>query len=278
MLECPKCHGAGKYVGKFGIETLCECTYTHPIKPVSKPINVITQADKIVCGSTAKCLIPDYRLDDNFTVKELRERIEQFYGSKKLEIKQIEEYEQLMCSILCTIEQNGKLPRSYIIGAPRGLGKNTLANTCIKLLNKQEKKVVPYTSLTDIYELYILNLKNQFVENRYTKIQECHDNRSEIIQEYTLKDFLECDVLFTHLISPEFKYQEITMLRLLLSHRGKVGKPTIVFTSIPLTSYLYYKDDKRYFWDEYLDYQDNSKVSYATLNYKFYFKFFKNEK
>lgn len=271
MLSCMKCEGTGRYTNTLGIEVVCPCTLQSNPKPVVTPPR-LTQVDAIICSSKAKCLIPDYRLKDDFNVKALHQRVEDFYGVKDANGVQILEYEKLMCSILCSIEQEGKLPCSYLIGAPRGFGKTTLANTCIKILNKQGKNVVPYTSLMDIYELYILNAKNQFIENRYTTIQECHDNRTELIQEYTLKDYLECDVLFTHLLSPEFKYQEIAMLRLLLAHRGKIGKPTIVFTNIPLTSYLYFKDDKRYFWDEYVDYNAKQTLNYSTLVYKFFFK------
>lgn len=249
-----------------------------PIKKIEKQasdMSAIT-APKIVLADAISAkshgLVPEARIGDSFNTQVLKERINAFYGNKKLDIKNIDEYEKLMCSILTSIEFNNPLPCSYLIGAPRGLGKTTLANTCIKHLHKQGKRVVPYTSLLDIYALRLAQAKQTYHDDRYTNLMETPELASDLINDYTLTDFLNCDVLFTHLICPEFRVEEISILKLLLMHRGKLGLPTVVFLNMPLKFYLMQKDDKRYFWDEFVAYTDLDNPGYTTLNYKYCFK------
>ena len=185
-----------------------------------------------------------------------------------------------------SIKHGISLERSNLIGSPKGMSKTTFANTCIKELVQSGKKAVPYTALADLALLYLNHIKNvtsaRYVglNSLYTSVKyntnkedESSENEEETLEvaeylkEFKWSDFLSAEVLFVELTSPHTAALEVDLLRLLLSSRAKVNKPTICTINIAPASYAYGNHLATSFFNEYIDRTSSNYRNYGSLKH-----------
>lgn len=224
------------------------------IKRPEKPVYYVNNADKV--SILAKKLVPDARIDDEYSEDILKENLAKICEAQGCGIKGFGEYTSALNEILVAIS-TGTLRKSYIIGSPNGFGKTTFANTCIKRLDKMGYRAVPYISLFELAELRMIyeRMLLGYLKKRVEKDEEDTDDSEEFT--YTWRDYLRADVVFTYLTILENKKIETAILKALLDIRGPKGLPTIVFTSSSLVPYLNDVTLKKVIWDDILAYSDD---------------------
>ena len=197
-----------------------------------------------------KAIVPEERRADEFNIEFVKDNISKMAIAQGYKVVGFNGYIKTINSILTQIN-NYKLERSYIIGAPNGFGKTTFVYTALKRLLAQNKKVAPYISLSELAEKKV-EYDNELTAKlrNYNKTQNIEKNKDE----FTWRDFLDADILFTYLSSLESKQVETSILSHLLKVRSNNGKATIVMVSTPLTAYTTDNKLKEYYWDEMLEY------------------------
>lgn len=274
-VKCLTCMDKGSYTDEdTGIDIRCNCTLVDKYKDKEVQIkdDGVKKGDNISAELIG--LVPKERMEDNFSVEILKDRIIEQYGVRGYSIKGYNPYEELMATILYKIENKERIMSSYLIGSPNGMGKTTLANTSIKIMHKQGKKAVAYISLLELYDVYIehLNRISEISDGIGVRFKDSNGDYGEKYSEVDekavkWKDVIDAEVLFTSLTSPEFSRLEISMLKIILNGRGKKMKPTIVFTDFALGAYTSKGKDGYYFWDEYIDYSTGKYLCYDKLRY-----------
>ena len=302
-MACIKCGGKGEYMDKeLGIMVKCDCT--NPVNGselLDKAEDVSIERNKeylrklreqtasganaeqasIGIGSTSGLTygdsqsayvfgaVPEHRKDDNFSPEYAMNVFREDFKKTGMAIIGVNKYLSTLNSIYLDIQQGKRVEHSYFISAHNGFGKTTFANTCIKELHKQGKKVAPYISLMELYNLMtaeqlLIRLNKAYILEAY-KRNDTDDgmqmsrndwrmvqNTNLVFQEYSLEDFisrykqfefsyidfLECEILFIS-ISPSFIHgYEVPLLKYLLQERGRKGKSTILMGDQSLSSYI----------------------------------------
>ena len=207
-MNCLKCNGTGQYEDKItGLTIKCECQnvknasglkdncvidnvvpsgvntdgYIAPMTPseVARNNGELTIGDNE--SAFAHGIIPKHRETDEFSPDYTRNYINECYKYDKIPVRGLDKYIELLSKILLDIRSDKRLDRSYFISAHNGYGKTTFANTCIKYLHKAGKKVVPYLSLQEIYNIVI-------AENLLLRINKAYITQDEKRLEHSLEN------------------------------------------------------------------------------------------
>ena len=295
-MNCLKCNGTGQYEDKItGLTIKCECQnvknasglkdncvidnvvpsgvntdgYIAPMTPneVARNNGELTAGDNE--SAFAHGIIPKHREDDEFSPDYTRNYINECYKYDKIPVRGLDKYIELLSKILLDIRSDKRLDRSYFISAHNGYGKTTFANTCIKYLHKAGKKVVPYLSLQEIYNIVIaenllLRINKAYITQDEKRVEHSLENSDKyvnwkankqtgaVFEQYNINafvenyatfnfsyaDFINCEILFT-CFSPSFmQCYELPTLKMLLQERSRRGKATIVFGDQALGAYI----------------------------------------
>lgn len=236
--DCELCHGAGYYTGEFGIKIRCNCTSKRN-KSIVNAKQALNRAKSLTSGETAKDLVTlgvlkksrmsDYYNKD-YTEKFIENLLNTFDGCISPKNSRDKFYDTV--NKLIVDMRGGKLPsHSYFISAPNGCGKETLANTLIKLAYSNNMKVVPYKSLIEITDL-----KNEYIG----KVKD----RKELIDPctYSFSDYVDADLVCCYMASgdprvtanamkaDDIVINEFSTLETLLKLRSYRDKPTLIFS------------------------------------------------
>ena len=257
MIGCSKCNYTGFIKDiNTGLRVKCNCQVSASLDN-KKAQEEKTTAIKVKISNTDKfkAVIPKDRREDEFNIEFVKDNISKMAIAQGYKIIGFNGYINIINLILTQIN-NYKLTKSYIIGAPNGFGTTTFVYTAIKRLLAQDKKVVPYISLSEIAEKKI-----EYDNELLARLRKY--NRGKIVETdstgFNWKDYLEADVLFTYLSSLDSKQVESSILNTLLKIRGNNGKATIVIINTTLKAYLTDNKIKEYYWDEMLEY--NTKLN-----------------
>lgn len=323
-MNCLKCNGTGVYPDEVtGINIKCECqnvknasglkdncvndgTFTggngdsNFIPPMS-PIEVARNNGELTVGDNksafAHGIVPKHREDDEFSPDYTRNYINECYKYDKIPVRGLDKYIELLSKILLDIRSDKQIDRSYFISAHNGYGKTTFANTCIKYLHKSGKKVVPYLSLQEIYNIVIaenllLRINKAYITQDEKRVGHSLDDSNKyvdwkankqtgaVFEQYNIEafvenyasfnfsyaDFINCEILFT-CFSPSFmQCYELPTLKMLLQERSRRGKPTIVFGDQALGAYIK-QGDNDVMWKEMLAKNAYENFCLDRLNY-----------
>lgn len=260
-----------------------------------------TKGNRVTVGESKSAYavgaIPEHRKDDNFSVEYLKESIRERYKTDKRPVNGINNYINTLSGIYLDIQEDKKVDNSYFISAHNGYGKTTFANTCIKLLHSKGKLVVPYIPLIEIYNIINAenllfrvakaNIKNEREQEGYTysttsdkivmydKHNECgvlaNYNLENFVKRYSTfnysyKDFLECELLFTCFSEIFLHKTEMMTLTYILKERSRIGKATVVFGDKSLSNYKE-NGDARLYWDDLVANTQYEKRSLDRLVY-----------
>lgn len=236
--DCELCHGAGYYTGEFGIKIRCNCTSKRN-KSIVNARQALNRAKSLTSGDTAKDLvtlgvIKKNRMNDyynkDYTERFIENLLNTFDGCISPKNSRDKFYDTV--NKLIVDMRGGKLPsHSYFISAPNGCGKETLANTLIKLAYSNNMKVVPYKSLIELTDL-----KNEYIG----KVKD----RKELIDPctYSFSDYVDADLVCCYMASgdprvtanamkaDDIVINEFSTLETLLKLRSYRDKPTLIFS------------------------------------------------
>lgn len=251
---CEKCNYTGYITDSLtGLKVKCSCGLTGSIYNNSKKREEVETAIKvkITNSDTLKRIIPEQRLNDEFSADTSAENVREIALFQGCEIVNFDKYIDTLNNILTAVSSH-KLDRSYLIGSPNGFGKSTFVYTALKRLIARGKKVVPYISLSEIAKLKI-------EEDDYClyRLRNSKNKEVTVHSEFKWSDFINADVLFTYLSAVESKEIESAILFNLLQLREKKGKPTVVFISTSLNPYTSDNRLRQYYWNEMLEYLPN---------------------
>ena len=254
-LGCDKCNHTGIIIDpETGISMQCECLIER-IQKLKEQLNR-THAPKYTLSNDEssrkliEAIIPFHRRDDEYNSDITEQKILEIIKARNARTTNSVMYKNLLDKLLSDISL-GLLDNSYIIGAPNGFSKTTFVYTCLKRLIAQGKKVVPYKSLAELAQIKLDYEKLVLEQFKYgTK-----SKKSSL--EFTWRDYLEADVLFTYLSSVSSAELESAVLSSIMQIRGQNGKPTIVMTSTTLKIYTNNPDLNNYYWADMLDYTSN---------------------
>lgn len=283
-MNCLKCGGTGVYKDKeTGIEVKCECTinrskpentkgieYLKMLKANEELKNTELQERAYTNGQNKSIYVygavPEHRKDDNYSPEYLKDLAKAIMESSKTPLVGFKEYKQTLDSIYLSVQSGERLRNSYIISSVNGFSKETFANTCIKELYNSGKKVVPYLSLNEIYNLIqaehlLLKINKAYITednqrsestkdidgivdwkfNKKTKLVfENYDVEKFVNRyinfEFSYQDFIDAEILFTRLSESFLQCYEMPTLRYLLKERASRGKATVVFTDKSINS------------------------------------------
>jgi hypothetical protein len=236
--DCELCHGAGYYTGDFGIKIRCNCTSKRN-KSIVNAKEALSRAKSLTSGETAKDLvtlgvIKKSRMSDyynkDYTERFIENLLNTFDGCISPKSSRDKFYDTV--NKLIVDMRGGKLPsHSYFISAPNGCGKETLANTLIKLAYSNNMRVVPYKSLIELTDL-----KNEYIG----KVKD----RKELIDPctYSFSDYVDADLVCCYMASgdprvtanamkaDDIVINEFSTLETLLKLRAYRDKPTLIFS------------------------------------------------
>lgn len=245
--------------------------------------------------------VPLHRKDDCFSVDYLRE-----YAAKSIEkggwvLNGLEErYIPTLSNIYLSILKGEPVRKSYLITSHNGFGKTTFANTCIKKLFEQGKRVVPYLSLYDIYniinaEKYLVMLNKSYISKAIDRALSVdadgdvygtvEDKRTmeeaarvfkkhsldQLLKDYNnfefgYSDFVNADLMFTSISENMFNDVEVPLLKVLLQERSKRGRATVVFGDRALKDYMY-SGELYGVWSDIIAGNDFDVTKLDRLNY-----------
>lgn len=251
---CIKCGFTGLIEDPItGIKAVCDCQYREKMR-LEKEQNERVEFERrnIRLGITDQrmfeLVIPEDRRESDFQEQKAKEHIGSMAVAQNVKIKNYQNYVTGIIELLNDIE-NDSLNQSYLIGSPSGFGKETAVYTAIKRLLSKGKKVVPYKSLAELGDIKVEYEKELLRQMRgvYSGSKEKSD--------FTWKDYLEADVLFTYLSSVASKELESEVLYGIINIRSKNGLPTVVTTTFPIEAYTSVPKLKQRYWDDMLAYK-----------------------
>lgn len=256
LIGCVKCGGTGVIVGKTGITLRCSCSMPKTVEEgqrEAKEMAYLSEHDELRVTDLDKVLIPKHRQKDAFNTDFIKNKISEMFISEsnstgiKTQISNWAFYERMMAELLLQVN-NMTLNNSYIIGAPNGFGKETFANTVIRILDKQNRKAVPYINLSTLGTLYESHRKSKENYLKYGGKQQ------EVMKKdgYQWQDYIEADIAIVSLTGVLAKEYESQVLSLLVKQRSFENKPTIVMLEHTLD--VYTMDSKLYknYWSDML--------------------------
>ncbi len=277
-MACDKCQNGWIITPPLGLKVKCSCIIESPIKEdnsiLEKPVYHVTGAQKEL--AVQRRLIPEARMNDEFDEQFVKNRVVDMCRSQDCQIKNFQKYIDTLNEIILSISF-GNMNKSYIIGAPNGFGKTTFANTCIKRLSAMDKKVAPFISLFELADLRVEHEKKLLGwATSSKKPEKVEDGEEQPIEyEYTWKDYMQSDVLFTYLTTLENKKVEVLTLKAIIDIRGPKGLNTVVFTDSSMNPYLNDCNLKKIVWDDILAYSDDA-ASCDRLLHRSCFKIYNN--
>lgn len=244
--------------------------YNKPRKPL-----ILEDSDRIVAVEMG--LVRKENMNAKFDTNVISTNVQRYGLKSYYEIKRYPAYIEVTSNVLATI-RSGQVPRqSYLIGAPNGFGKTTFANEAIMLMNKLNWNCVPYTSLTELAELWVstenrllsaVNRIDYSIENEYEDIDletyngvEYRKKPRVILPRYSWSEYMNADCLFCYFTSFESRNIESRILHRIMIERGTKGLPTMVCISTSLNPYIKDAVLKQHIWDEILL---SSKVTKET--------------
>ena len=292
---CEVCKGTGGVVGEFGEPAECNCVIRANFQSKNRK-SVVAQVDKatkiietykgsyedeVIIG-----LIPERRSDDEFDVEYLMNRQESWAKARRSYVVGFDNFKNTLIHILNTFRVGGKLHKSYYLGSPTSFGKATFAHTCIKLLHRQGREVVPYISCAELYDMLVSaqlagrvagvldNLEKFRMELQHIRglaepqAYRVYDNISNYIEtgvkeiskfptgatahnlsRWGWDEYCTAEVVFLSLVGlGMFASYELAALIQLLKIRGSKGLPTIVCTD---SSMKWYRDADREYSREF---------------------------
>lgn len=262
--------GIGK-VENSSIQHLVNKEDSKEIKPedYNKPGKPLMLADADRIAAVELGLVRRANINAKFDVNTIKKNVQRYGLKKYYSIEHYDEYIAVCSNILATI-RSGQVPvQSYIIGAPNGFGKSNFANEAIILMNKLNWNCVPFTSLTEIAELWVntenrlLNAVNRLDYNIEAENDETVDLESSpgvvykkkprvILPRYSWSEYINADCLICYFTSFESRNIESRILHRLMIERGTKGLPTIVCISTSLNPYVKDAVLKQHIWDEIL--------------------------
>jgi hypothetical protein len=251
---CEKCKGTGKLLQSNGLYVRCSCQNnnnnnnnnhnTTNTATSSYDLNKKPNRDYIQQLST---VIPYTRLSDEFDISYYKRVVQQMQRYSGFRLSSEGDYLGIVNKLLAEASK-GKILHSYLLGAPNGFGKTTMVYTVYKRLIANNKKVVPYVSLSELarllrdYESYIYNAGR------------ISASKEPVIGIYTIQDWYTADFVAVKLTTLESKKAESSVLLKLLGERGNRGLPTLVTTENSLETYLCDIELRNLFWEDIMSY------------------------
>lgn len=243
----------------------------------------VTLGDRM--AAVKACIIPEAYAECKFDPDKIRKNITDMNAkaARKFEVTNLSNYLDFANGLLTLLEAK-KLPsRSYIIGAPNGFGKTSLANDCILTLFKQGKICTPYVSLTELAQVRLATDKellngmqsvmvyrkgwfdtsseSEYNAELYKNIDsEQYEKRPiNIVSKFSYSEYLNSALLFCYFSDVRSKQIESEMLKTLLTIRASKGLATIAMISTSIN--VYTKDPylSQYVWDDILEYNPNGE-------------------
>lgn len=270
----------------FGIKVACECklklrNQENIEKERLQKVLSESKGSLVTGGEMAasNSVIPIDRMEDNFNFDMVNDYILEQYTKKGYNLGNYINYESCVATILTSIRTGVKLEKSYLLGAPKGFGKTTLINTCLKYLIQQDKKVVPYVSLSELGVLYSNHLRkinsSKYLHmsavyregNTEQDLDEDTEDVVSLISNFKWYDFLECEALFIGMTSPQSCTLECDILRVILEYRGKLMKPTVCTINESIGSYTANNYAGQLFFTNYIDQTSLARRSYSRLKH-----------
>lgn len=252
---CIKCGFTGLIEDPItGIKAICDCQYREKMRLENEQKERVEfERRNIRLGikdqKMLELVIPEDRRESDFQEQKAKEHIGSMAVAQNVMIKNYPNYVAGIIEILNNIE-NDSLNQSYLIGSPSGFGKETAVYTGIKRLLAKGKKVVPYKSLVELGAI-----KVEYEKELLRQMRGVYDGNKEK-PDFTWKDYLEADVLFTYLSSVASKELESEVLYGIMNIRSKNGLPTIVTTTFPIEAYTSVPKLKQRYWDDMLAYKE----------------------
>lgn len=246
--------------------------------PMMRPVMAGTREAAVKLG-----IIPEVYKDCSFDIEKVKSNLEeQSKTQRAFRVQGFPGYETVAQGLISTIISRKIPSRSYLIGAPNGFGKTSLANTCIIMLYSQGKICVPYVSLSELAEIRAAeqrdtlrlissskyykgrDLETSTLEQYNRAIYEDFDAPSyakmpvKIVGKFSWSEYMEASVLFCYFTDVSSKVLESEMLKTVLTVRGSKGLPTIVFISSSLNPYIGDEYLYKYVWSDILDKNQNA--------------------
>ena len=211
-----------------------------------------------------KMVIPKSRQKYDFSLTYYENNVNIMQLSQNYRLVKEEDYLATVSKLL-DASARGTITESYLLSAPNSFGKTTLVNTILKRYIYQDKKVVPYISLSTLAEL-------RFSYEQYMKAA-LWGNKSELktFNDFSWHDWLEADFVAVRLTDIDSAVVESSILYSLLSYRGEKELPTLVTMDYTLKPYMENEQLRRVYWDNMLVY-NQSKPSFDRLIYKVTYK------
>lgn len=229
-------------------------------------VTEITAGDR-ECAITAG-LIPDAYMGCEFDIEKVKQNVidQQAKAGQRFRIINFDKYTDTLMEIVNCVRADKKLPGSYLIGAPNGLGKTSFANTCIMILYKLGKLCTPYVSLSELAELkqetdksLLVGLSGSFRNSMepasYYELNYTGKTPKIIVGGYSWSEYINSEVLFTYFTGLSSKTVESHMLKMILTVRGNKGLPTVVFMDTSIDPYMADKNLKKFVFDEIYEYR-----------------------
>lgn len=218
-------------------------------------------------------IVPEKYRNAYFDVDKIKANLREQYtkNGKLYKVYKFNDYVSVCTAILSNIRMHVLPTRSYLIGAPNGFGKTSFVNECLITLIKQNYKVAPYISLSELAQIRVDNehrLMNPYkkykeVNSDYTytemNIKAGYQKVPEVVTgRYSYSEYINADCLFVYFTDVVSKDIESHMLYQLLTIRGAKALPTIVMMSTSLEPYENDMILKEQVWDEIKDYSESS--------------------
>ena len=265
-------------------------------KPMFSPIQVGTREAAVRLG-----IIPEAYKNVSFDIDRVRLNLAKQNNStsRAYIVKNFPKYQEVAEGLIATILSNKVPDRSYLIGAPNGFGKTSLANTCILMLYKQGKMCVPYVSLSELGEVrlaeqrriatgifsreffgkeaYEVSTVQEYFEACYGEFEQLTYRKEpiNIIGKFSWSEYMEASVLFCYFTDITSKVVESEMLKTVLTVRGAKGLPTVVMTSTSLQPYVGDEYLYNYVWNGILE-KNEREASYDRVIHISTYKQFKS--
>ena len=250
------------------------------VKPMTFTVKKGTREAAVKLG-----IIPEAYKDCSFDIDRIKSNIVKQNSKtlRKFRVKRFNDYQAVSEGLISTIISNKIPDRSYLIGAPNGFGKTSLANTCIAMLYQQGKVCVPYISLSELAEIRLAEQRQiasgltsrtyyNRVEYEVSTIQEyfeaCYGDFESltykkepinILGKFSWSEYMEASVLFCYFTDVTSKVLESEMLKTILTIRGTKGLPTVVFISTSLQPYTGDEYLYNYVWNDILESDKEAK-------------------
>lgn len=234
-------------------------------KEVQRQLVELTQSDRIAAVELG--LIHKEHINDTFDENIIKRNVQRYGLKKYYQVRRYPLYVNTVGSILATI-RSGQIPRqSYLIGAPNGFGKGSFAHEAIITMNKLGWRTVPFTSLTELAELWCYNESlllsklngsdysyntNDDIDFESTPGVMYKKKPIQVLGRYSWSEYINSDCLICYFTSLESKKIESRILFRIMIERGTKGLPTIVCISTSLNPYINDAILKQHIWDEIL--------------------------